>query len=338
MESLHGISIFVRVAEARNFTEAAKRLGISVSGVSKGVARLEERLGVRLVNRTTRSISLTDDGATFYERCRQILGELEDAETTVIGRRRMPRGRLRVQLPVGFGLKVLTPLLAEFVELYPELTVDVEYSNRVTDLADEGLDAVVRIGHMVDSRLVSRKLCDIRYAMVASPSYLARAGEPRTPEELSGHRCLGYHIPQTNRYRDWSFSRSGQNYSRPISGNLNMSNGQALLDVAIAGAGIATVATFLAADAVKTGLLRTVLREYVPAGPPIWVGYLERRHLSLRIRAFVDFLMTHVPPSPAWDTILDAAPANDSASGEALKRRPDLALTIADATRVPETP
>ncbi|OGA50405.1 MAG: hypothetical protein A3F74_27355 [Betaproteobacteria bacterium RIFCSPLOWO2_12_FULL_62_58] len=303
---LHAISIFVRVAETKSFTKAAKHLGISTSGVSKSVTRLEERLGVRLVNRTTRSVSLTDDGATFFERCCQILGELEDAETAVTRRQTKPRGRLRVQLPVGFGLKVLAPYLAQFAELYPELVVDVEFSSRVADLAEEGIDVVVRIGDPGDTRLVARKLCDICYVTVASPGYIARYGEPKTPDDLQRHRCLGFYIPQTNRYRDWSFISAGHHHSKSISGNLNMNSGQALLDAAIAGAGIATVGTFMACDAVRAGLLRIVLREYVPpAGPPIWLGYLERRHLSLRIRAFVDFLTTHIPLSSSWDTILD---------------------------------
>ena len=310
MDSLHAILFFVRVAEAKSFTKAAKRLGISASGVSKSLTRLEERLGVRLVNRTTRSVSLTDDGATFFERCRQILGELEDAETAVARGQTKPRGRLRVQLPVGFGLKVIAPFLAQFAESYPGLVVDVEFSDRVADLAEEGIDAVVRIGHPGDNRIVARKLCDIRYVTVASPGYIARYGDPRTPEDLERHRCLGFHIPQTNRYRDWNFASAGQRRSKSISGNLNMNSGQALLNAAISGAGIAAVATFMASDAVRAGMLRIVLSEYVPlAGPPIWVGYLERRHLASRIRAFVDFLTQHVPPSSSWDAIIEQEPA-----------------------------
>lgn len=307
-DSLHAISIFVRIAETKSFTKAAKRLGISTSGVSKSLTRLEERLGVRLANRTTRSVSLTDDGATFFERCCQILGDLEDAETVVTRRQTKPRGRLRVQLPVGFGLKVIAPFLAQFAEQCPELVIDVEFGDRIADLAEEGIDAVVRIGHPGDTRLVARKLCDLRYVPVASPDYLARHGEPKSPDDLQQHRCLGYHIPQTNRYRDWSFLSAGQPYLKPISGNLNMNNGQALVDAAIAGAGIATVATFMACDAVRAGLLRIVLSEYVQAGPPVWVGYLERRHLSLRIRAFVDFLTINIPLSSSWDTILEREP------------------------------
>lgn len=305
MDSLYSISIFVRVAEARNFTAAAKRLGISPSGVSKSLTRLEEKLGVRLVNRTTRSVSLTEDGHSFFERCRQILGELEDAETALTRQLTKPRGRLRVQLPVGFGRAVLVPILVEFAQLYKELVIDVEFSNRVIDLVEEGVDAVVWIGDLKDQRLVARRLCEIRYVTVASPGYLARYGEPKTPDDLRLHHCLGYHIPHTNRYQDWNFVSDGQQLSKHISGNLNMNNGAPLLDAAIAGAGIATIGTFLAAEPVRAGKLRIVLRDYVSVGPTVWIAYLGRRHLSSRIRAFVDFLTTKVPASSSWDTILD---------------------------------
>ncbi len=301
-DALYSISLFVRVAEAKSFTKAAERLGISPSAVSKGVTRLEERLGVRLANRTTRSVSLTEDGAAFFERCRQILGEIEDAETAVMRTRTKPTGRLRVLMPVGFGLKVLAPLLPRFSAAYPDLTVDVEFSDRVADLAQEGIDAAVRVGEPGDTSLVVRKLCDLRYVPVASPAYLQRWGEPQTPQDLKRHNCLQYHIPQTNRYREWRFVASHE--SVPVSGRLNMNSGGALVDAAIAGAGIAVVATFMAYDAVRAGKLRVLLPEHASMGSPVWVGYLQRRHLSLRIRAFVDFLVTHIPASSTWDAIL----------------------------------
>jgi len=300
----HAISIFVKVAEAKSFTEAARRLGMSPSGASKVLTRLEERLGVRLINRTTRSVSLTDDGQAFYERCHQILSELEDAEAALTRRRSTPRGRLRIQVPVGFGRKVLVPLLAQFADLNSELVVDAEFSDRVADLADEGLDAVIRIGELGDARLIAKKLCDVQFVTVAAPAYIATHGEPRSPDELARHRCLAYFIPQTNRYRDWHFATDGRRFPKSISGNLNINNAEALMDAAIAGAGIATVATFVAADAIRSGALRIVMRDYVSRGPSIWVVYLERRHLSLRVRAFVDFLTTNIPFSPPWDDVL----------------------------------
>ncbi len=299
--SLHAILIFVRVAEAKSFIAASRRLGISPSGVSRSVTRLEKKLGVRLMNRTTRSISLTDEGQTFFERCAQIVHELEDAETVITQKQLRPHGRLRVQMPVGFGRRVLVPYLVQFAQLYPELTVDVEFSDRPVDLAKEGLDAVIRMGTLADSSLVVRKLCDTRYVIVASPGYLAHYGTPTTPDDLEDHRCLGYYIPQTNRYREWTFmsTRSG----KPIWGNLNMNNGDALLHAAMADGGLAMVATYLAADAVRAGELQVVLREYISVGPPVSVGYLERRQLPSRTRAFVEFLIAQVPQSPLLDAI-----------------------------------
>jgi LysR family transcriptional regulator for bpeEF and oprC len=225
------------------------------------------------------------------------LGELEEAENAITHQQSQPRGRLRVVMPAGFGRAVLVPILTKFAHSHPELVVDVEFSSRVVDLAEEGVDVLVRIGKLGDSRLVARKLCDMRYVAVASPEYLARHGEPGTPADLANHRCLGHHIPYTNRYRDWEFAAGSERVIRALSGNLNMNDGAALLAAAIDGAGIATVATFLAADALRLGRLQIVLRDYIPAGPAVWIAYLERRHLPSRIREFVDYIIGHVSRS-----------------------------------------
>jgi LysR family transcriptional regulator for bpeEF and oprC len=303
-DSLQGIAVFVRVAEARSFTGGARKLGISTSGASKAVARLEDKLGVRLIQRTTRSVGLTEDGNAFYERCRSILGELEDAQTAVTRGRASPRGRLRVQMPVAFGQRIVAPLLAQFAEANPELVIDVELSDRVPDLADEGLDAAVRIGDLSDSRLIARRLCDLRFVTVAAPVYLERHGEPKTPDELDRHRCLAIYIPHTHRYRGWEYQANGVRFAKVPPATLNMNNAHALLHAAIAGAGIANVPSFTAFDSIRAGLLRPLLREYESAGPPVWLVYLERRHLSARVQAFADFLTTHIPPLPAWDAML----------------------------------
>jgi LysR family transcriptional regulator for bpeEF and oprC len=189
------------------------------------------------------------------------------------------------------------PVLARFAQTYPELTLDVEFSSRVVDLAEEGVDVLVHIGPLTDRRLVARKLCEMRYVTVASSRYLERYGEPKTPADLVHHQCLGHHIPYTNRYRDWEFACSGERISKALSGNLNLNDGAALLAAAIEGAGIATVATFLAADALRSGHLKIVLRDYIAAGPPVWIAYLDRRHLSGRIRAFVSFVASEVARS-----------------------------------------
>ncbi|MCC7485694.1 MAG: LysR family transcriptional regulator [Burkholderiales bacterium] len=303
-ESLQGIEIFVRLAESLSLTAVARRLGISPSGASKALGRLEQRLGVRLVNRTTRKISFTDDGLMFLEHCQKILRELHDAENAVTQRRASPRGHLRIQMPVGFGYRVVSPLLAAFAERHPEIVIDAELSNRVADLAEEGLDAVFRIGSPGDVRLVARKLCDLRYVTAASPSYIKRFGEPRIPQDLARHRCLNLYIPHVHRYRKWYFASNGERFSLPVSGHLNFNEGQALLDAAIAGHGLVNLTSFVVADAIRSGSLKLVLRDYVSIGAPVSIMFLPQRNLSLRVRALVDFMVEQIAPVPAWDKML----------------------------------
>lgn len=299
VDSLQGIAAFARVAETRSFTGAARKLGMSTSGVSKAIARLEERLGVRLVHRTTRSVGLTEDGSAYYERCRQILAELEEAESAITRTRSAPRGRLRIHMPVAFGELIVAPLMAKFTEANPELTLEIEMSDRIADLAEEGLDAAIRIGDLRDSRLIARRLCDLRFVTLASPSYLKRHGAPQTPDELRHHRCLMFYVPHTQRYRPWRFAADAQPFVKTPPARIAMNNTYAIVQAAIAGAGIANTSVFVASDAISKGLLRIVLSAYECPGPPVWLVYLERRHLSPRMQALAQFLSEHVAPSPA---------------------------------------
>jgi LysR family transcriptional regulator for bpeEF and oprC len=301
INNLPSILAFVRIAETRSFTSAAKQLGMSGPAVSKSLARLERQLGAKLFHRTTRSVSLTDDGQAFLERCRRILADVQEAEDLLTSRRLTPRGRLRVQMPLGFGRHVVLPMLPRFLASYPDLVVDVDLSDRIVDLADEGLDVAVRIGDIPDSRLIAHKIYDIRFVTCASPEYLARRGTPLKPEDLSKHDCLPYWLPQLGRHREWPFAHRGVRFSLPVTGKLNVNNSEALIDAAIGGAGIVSVATFLAAAAVKAGKLKVVMRDFVTLGPPVSAVYLPSRHLSARARAFLDFLSAVVPEEPAWD-------------------------------------
>jgi LysR family transcriptional regulator, regulator for bpeEF and oprC len=301
VESLASIATFVRIAETKSFSAAAQQLGMSGPGVSKAIARLERRLGVRLLNRTTRKVSLTDEGQAFLDRCRQILIDVQDAEELLVSRQVSPRGRLRVQMPVGFGRRVILPALPDFLARYPELAIDIDLSDRIVDLVEEGLDVAIRIGEIPDSRVIARKLCVLRFVTCAAPSYLARHGEPRTPDDLRQHRCLPYWVPQTGRHREWLFARDGATFTLPVTGRLNINNSEALIDASAAGAGLVMVATFLAAEAVAAGKLRVVLSDYITEGPPVSVIYLPHRHLSARVRAFLDFLSALVPDQPPWD-------------------------------------
>jgi LysR family transcriptional regulator, regulator for bpeEF and oprC len=301
IENVASIVVFVRVAETLSFTAAARQLVISGPAASKAIARLERRMGVRLFHRTTRRVALTDDGAAFLERCRRILEDVQEAEEVLTSRRLTLRGRLRVQMPLGFGRHVILPALPELLSTYPDLAVDVDLSDRVVDFTHEGLDLAVRIGPISDSRVIAKKLYDIRFVTCASPEYLKRKGTPAQPEDLAAHECLPYWMPPLGRHREWMFERDGVPFTLPLSGRLNINNSEALIDAAVAGQGVVSVATFLAAEAVKAGKLKVILRDFVTKGPRVSAVYLPTRHLSTRIRAFLDFLAAVVPEEPAWD-------------------------------------
>src|SRR3974390_2658142 len=304
MHNLNALTVFVRVGEARSFTLAARRIGITPSAASKSVSRLERELGMRLVNRSTRTVSLTDDGASFFVRCRQILADIEEAQIVLTRASTVPRGKLRVQIPVGFGRRVIVPALADFIALYPEMIVDIELSDRGVDLAEEGLDAVVRIGDLPDSRLIARKLCETYFVTCAAPEYLRRHGEPKTPDDLEKHRCLTYVTPQTGHITHWRFAHKGRTFSKTINGILNMNNVEAILDVAIAGAGIATLSNFVVADAIRAGKLKLILRDYIARESVISIVYLPSRQMSLRMKAFVSFLNDLLRADGPWNRIL----------------------------------
>ena len=298
LDSLQSILVFVQVAETRSFTTAARRLGISPSGASKALSRLEAKLGIRLVARSTRRVRLTDEGAALLEACLPIISTVEDAEAALTRRMARPSGRLKIQLPLGFGHRIVLSVLGEFAQLYPDVVIDIELSDRTANLVEEGLDAVVRIGEPTDNRLIARRLCEIRYIAVAAPSYLARHGEPKTPADLKKHHCLGYFFPQTSRYRPWRFSNAKGTYPASLSGRINVNNGQVLMEAAISGMGVASVASFLAFDAINSGHLKIVLPDYAVEEASVWLIYSERRYQSPRVRALVSHLTDRIPKQP----------------------------------------
>lgn len=300
MQNFNALAIFVAVAERSSISIAARRLGISPSGASKALARLEGRLGVRLLHRTTRNVRLTEEGAVYFDRCRQILAEIEEAENVLTQARSVPHGKLVVQMPIGFGKLIVVPALPKFIAKYPGVTIDLELADRVPDLGEERIDVAVRVGTVLDSRVVAKKLCRTNFVTCASPDYLRRHGEPNTPADLASHQCLAYVVPQTGRYRNWDFSENEGTTSLAVSGLLNINNGEALVEVAKTGGGIVTVASFIAADAIANGKLRVILRDYMAEGPDISVIYMPTRHVSARVRAFVDFMSELVPPDPPW--------------------------------------
>lgn len=303
MENLNAVRVFAKVAETRSFTEAAKHLALTASAVSKAITRLEEDLGVQLLHRTTRSVALTNDGATFFERCQQILSDVQDAENALNSSQATPRGNLRVHLPVGFGRRIIVPALAAFSERYPSLVVDVELSDRTVDMAYEGIDVSVQIGDPPDSRLVARKLCNLRFVACASPAYLARRGQPATPDELEDHDCLAYVLMHTGLYRPWQFISNGKTFTKTLSGRLNINNSESLLEAAIAGRGIIMVSNFIAGEALQAGALRAILTDYIAIGPQVSAVYRPNKNLSPRVRVFVDYLGEIIASNPNWEAV-----------------------------------
>ncbi len=277
---------------------------MSPSAVSKAVQRLEEHLEIRLFNRTTRSLSLTEDGAAFYDRTRQILSDLEEAEHELSKSRSTPTGTLRLDLTIELGRLHIIPALPKFITKHPGLKLDVTFSNRMVDLIEEGIDAVVRIGSGPDSRLIMHRLATARLIVCAAPTYLTRYGEPEIPEDLINHNCMTFVSPHTGRIFEWSFQRCGQKFHLPIDGNLRLSHGEALLDVALKGVGLVQLHNYIAGEAIAQGKLKPVLESYAISGAPISVVYPQKRHLSAKVRAFVDF-MTELMTQLRQDNIVD---------------------------------
>ena len=295
MEGLSAYAAFQKVVETGSFTAAAQALGITKSAVSKHVSRLEDRLGIRLLDRTTRRLRPTEVGAAFHQRISRILSDIEEAEDAAASLQAEPRGTLRVNAPVSFGVRHLGPLLNGFLDSHPGLSVDLVLNDRVVDLIDEGFDMAVRIADLADSSLIARRLAPARRVVCAAPDYWARHGKPRSPEELSGHECLAYsYMPGS---REWIFG-SG---SRAVAGRLTANNGDLLSAAAVAGLGVILSPTFIVGDDLRAGRLETALEEW--EGPPLSIHavYPHNRHLSAKVRAFVDYLIECSGAHPYWD-------------------------------------
>jgi DNA-binding transcriptional LysR family regulator len=300
LDSLTDIAVFIRVVDNGSFTAAADRLGISKSVVSKYVTRLENQLGARLLNRTTRSLSLTEVGRVFYERSRKGLADIEDAQSEVSRMQGEPRGTLRINAPMSFGILHVAPALPEFLELYPDIKVDVNFDDRKVDVIEEGFDISVRISELPDSSLVAKRLGSCRHAIVAAPAYLERCGRPRTPEELRDHNVISYRYQESS--LAWHFQAPD---SKPttvtVSGSLMMNNSLALRAALLEGIGITRTPTFVVGKDIREGRLIALLRDYEIPDVTIFLVYPQRRHLSPKVRAFVDFMASRITETPYWD-------------------------------------
>jgi len=288
VESLSAIAAFVQAAEMRSYSEAARHLDVSASAVGKSVCRLETRLGVRLLHRSTRSITLTAEGAVFLERCRRILCELESAELELSKTRQAPQGRLRISLPL-VGMLVM-PALTAFMHRYPAIELDVDFSDRLVDVINEGFDIVMRTGEPTDSRLVSRPVGNYRLLLVAAPGYLASRGTPRSPADLLHHACLQHRFPSTGKLEPWPLKRDAGMPEWTVPASMVCNTSAALLDVAVAGLGIACLPDFLVRPALQRGELVSVLDAHVEHQGSFRLLWASSKHLAPKLRVFIDFM------------------------------------------------
>jgi len=300
-DRLGSILAFVRVAELGSFASAGKALGISASAVSKSVARLENRLELRLFQRTTRALSLTEEGRLFFERCNRILNELDDAERAMRERAAVPSGILKVELPAALGRLKIAPALGLLTSRYPQLRVEASFSDRLTDLIDAGLDAAVRIGEPRDARLIVRRVGTVRYIVCAAPAYIAAHGKPHTPDDLKHFDCIRRLPRGGSDHAMWRFaSPQGEGpFEQEVTGTMSFDSNDVILDAGLAGAGLVQLHTYMAEPYLASGQLVQVLAEFAAVGPPISVLFPSNRHLAPKVRVFIDFIAETLGQSAA---------------------------------------
>lgn len=300
MDSLTDIAVFVQVVDSGSFTAAAEKLSLSKSIVSRYVSRLEDRLGARLLNRTTRRLSLTEAGQVFYTRSEKGLQELMDAELEVSRLQGEPRGTLRINAPMSFGILHIAPAIPDFLKPYPSLKIDMRLDDRSIDVIEEGFDVTIRISELTESSLIARRLAPCRHVLVASPNYLKRRGEPRIPQDLRNHSILA------NQWQGaaqaWEFRMGDDNPTVVnVSAAIQMNNSLALREALLADGGIARVPTFVVGRDVQEGRLQSVLRHYQLPEVSIYAVFPQRQYLTPKVRAFVEFMVEHISMVPYWD-------------------------------------
>ncbi|MEO1208649.1 MAG: LysR family transcriptional regulator [Cyanobacteria bacterium J06638_20] len=292
MKSLSNVTTFLQVAESQSFVQAANSLGLSAPAVSKAIAKLEEELGVKLLHRTTRSVSLTPEGERFYDGVKPLLKEMAALTTELTESLSQPQGRLRISMGAAYGRIWGTRLMPAFLKQYPQIAVELSLDDRDVDLAADGVDIALRIGSLPDSaNLIARPLLTDPLMTCATPAYLEKAGYPQHPDDLDKHNCLNFRNRKTGRPMPWFFTINGTVERKLVSGNLTIDDGEAVGKSAIAGVGISQMPGYMAAAALEQGLLQEVLQDYRPPAVPITALYLERRLVSPRIRAFIDFMV-----------------------------------------------
>lgn len=290
MDKFKSIEIFIKTVQHRSFSGAARQLGMSPSGISKAIVNLEEELGVRLLNRTTRSVTPTGEGNIYYERCRQMLNDLSETELELSKSQVIPTGTLRVDLVSALGRVHIVPAMTKFAQQYPELNLEISLDDKRIDIIESGIDAVVRVGANADSTLIMQPLATAKAIVCASPEYLRCHGIPQTPQDLLNYECINHAAPHTGRIREWTFARNGQEFSLPVRGRWQINWSEAAIEASIAGAGFVQFYNFVVGNAISQGLLVPVLEDYAPPGVPITILYAQKQYLPAKVRAFVEFM------------------------------------------------
>jgi len=288
MDRLDAMQAFVAVADLQGFAPAARKLGLSPSGMTRLIGALEDRLGARLLQRTTRSVTLTDAGARYLERARRILADVEEAEGSAEGEQTRPGGRLVVSAPVGFGRLHVSPVMSAYLKRYPQVSADLRLSDRMINLVEDGVDLAVRIGHLPDSTLVGRHVGEMRRIVVASKEYLQRRGEPATPGEVAAHDTIQFGAMTAA--PDWRFVENGREIRVPVVPRFASNSADAAIGYVEAGGGLTRVLAYQAAAALKAGRLKIVLAQFAQPPLPIHIVYPTSRLLSAKVRTFVDLV------------------------------------------------
>jgi len=298
MDQFKQISTFVEVVTKGSLSAAARAQGIAPAMIGRRLDALEERLGVKLLQRTTRKIALTNEGASFLEDCQRILAELQDAEASVSDRNARATGHLAISAPAGFGRQHVAPLMPSFLAEHQDVTLTLNLSDRVVDLIGEGIDVAIRIAALSDSNLIGVKLANNERVVVASPTYVKRYGMPAVLDDLSKHNCLA--LSSEGSQRGWTFRQNGKNVTLKVSGNMVCNDGAVLHDWALTGKGLAWRSMWEVGAEIESGKLVTVLDEFAAPGNDIYAVFAQRRHLPLRIRALVDFLRRVYAQEDYW--------------------------------------
>jgi DNA-binding transcriptional LysR family regulator len=301
LDRLSGMEVLAKVAVLGSLSGAARALSMSQTMATKHIAALEERLGVKLLHRTTRKVTLSEPGKRYLESVERILAELSEADAIATAEHVDVQGTLRLNVPVSFGIREVVPRLKEFARMHPHLTLDLGLSDRVVDLVEEGWDVAIRIGQLEDNSLIARKIARCRLMVVASRDYLERRGTPSTITDLAEHDCLGYTLSSSLGPSRWQFGREAT-VDVAVKGSLHANNGDALVSAALAGHGIIYQPTFLVGDDVRSGRLVPLTLDHPPLElPGVFAIYASNRRPPAKVRAFIDYLVTSVGPQPSWD-------------------------------------